>query len=160
MFCRTAFQRGAARQKGLVFQLALPAFVDLAGDGEKFWGTAKARQDFSQSIEADSIEGPGQVCENCLQTHVLFSAFLLYLLQACSCVPILKHRHPPPPPPAPHLFCVLFSTADFGIQHGSFLEHVLSCCPQVVLTGSKLKTTSFYVTPLASRLKAPASRPD
>ena len=55
--------------------------MQLAEDGEKFGGTAKARQDFPQSITADSIKGLGQVYESCIQTHVLFSAFLLYLPQ-------------------------------------------------------------------------------
>ena len=50
-------------------------------DGEKFGGTAKACQDFSQSITADSIKGLGQIYESCLQTHVLFSAFFLCLPQ-------------------------------------------------------------------------------
>ena len=55
--------------------------MQLAEDGEKFGGTAKARQDFPQSITADSIKGLGQVYESCIETHVLFSAFLLYLPQ-------------------------------------------------------------------------------
>ena len=46
-----------------------------------FGGTAKARQDFPQSITADNIKGLGQVYESCIYTYVLFSAFLLYLLQ-------------------------------------------------------------------------------
>ena len=33
-----------------MLHLTLLAFMDLAEDGEKFGGTAKARQDFSQSI--------------------------------------------------------------------------------------------------------------
>ena len=44
-------------------------------------GPAQARQDFPQSIGADSIKGLGQVSESCIWTHVLFSAFLLYLPQ-------------------------------------------------------------------------------
>ena len=55
--------------------------LELAEDGEKFGGTAKARQDFPQSIMADSIKCLGRVYESCIQTHVLFSAFLLYLPQ-------------------------------------------------------------------------------
>ena len=55
--------------------------MDLAEDGDKFGGTAKARQDFPQSIMADSIKCLGRVYESCIQTRVLFSAFLLYLLQ-------------------------------------------------------------------------------
>ena len=55
--------------------------MELAEDGGKFLGTAKVRQDFPQSITADSIKGLGQVCESCIKTHVLFSAFLLYLPQ-------------------------------------------------------------------------------
>ena len=38
--------------------------MELAEDGEKFWGTANARQDFSQSITADGIKGLGQVYES------------------------------------------------------------------------------------------------
>ena len=55
--------------------------MELAEDGEKFGGTAKARQDFPQSIMADSIKGLGQVYESCIYTHVLFSVFHLYLPQ-------------------------------------------------------------------------------
>ena len=55
--------------------------MDLAEDGDKFGGTAKARQDFPQSIMADSIKCLGRVYESCIQTRVLFSAFLLYLPQ-------------------------------------------------------------------------------
>ena len=55
--------------------------MELVKDGEKFWGTAKACQGFQQSITADSIKGLGQVYESCIQSHVLFSAFLLYLPQ-------------------------------------------------------------------------------
>ena len=35
-------------------------------DGEKFRGTAKAHQDFPQSITADSIKGLDQVYESCI----------------------------------------------------------------------------------------------
>ena len=55
--------------------------MELAEDGEKFRGTAKARQDFPQCITADGIKGLRQVYEICIETHVLFSAFLLYLPQ-------------------------------------------------------------------------------
>ena len=55
--------------------------MDLAEDGEKLGGTAKACQDFPQSIAADGIKGLGQVYESCIQTHVLFPAFPLYLRQ-------------------------------------------------------------------------------
>ena len=55
--------------------------MELAEDGEKFGGTAKAHQDFPQSITADGIKGLRQVYEICIETHVLFSAFLLYLPQ-------------------------------------------------------------------------------
>ena len=40
--------------------------MEMAEDGEKFWGTAKARQDVPQSITADSIKDLGQVYESCL----------------------------------------------------------------------------------------------
>ena len=55
----------AARQRPIVLHLALQAFMQLAEDGETFWGTAKPRQDFPQSITADSIKGLGQVYESC-----------------------------------------------------------------------------------------------
>ena len=41
--------------------LTLLTFIELADDGEKLGGTAKARQDFPQSISADSIKGLGHV---------------------------------------------------------------------------------------------------
>ena len=56
-------------------------FMELVEDGEKFGETAKAHQDFPQSITADGIKGIGQVYESCIQTYALFSAFLLYLPQ-------------------------------------------------------------------------------
>ena len=71
----------AARQRPIVLHLTLLSFIQLAEDGEQFEGTANARQDFPQSITADSIKGLGQVYESCMQTCVLFSAFLLYLPQ-------------------------------------------------------------------------------
>ena len=40
----------AARQRPIVLHLTLLAFMELAEDGEKFRGTAKARQDFPQSM--------------------------------------------------------------------------------------------------------------
>ena len=40
--------------------------LEMAEDGEKFWGTANACQDFPQSITADSIKGLGQVYESCI----------------------------------------------------------------------------------------------
>ena len=55
--------------------------MELLEDGDKFFGTVKMRQDFPQSITADSIKGLGQVYESCIWTHVLLSAFLPYLLQ-------------------------------------------------------------------------------
>ena len=48
--------------------------MELAEDGEKFGGSAKACQDFPQSIMADSIKGLGKVYESCIQTYALFSA--------------------------------------------------------------------------------------
>ena len=71
----------AVQQRLIVLHLTLLTFMQLAEDGEKFGGTAKARQDFPKSITADSIKGLGQVYESCIQTYVLFSAFLLYLPQ-------------------------------------------------------------------------------
>ena len=52
-----------ARQKSIVFPLTLPIFIELAEDGEKYRGTAKARQDFTQSITAESIRSFDQVYE-------------------------------------------------------------------------------------------------
>ena len=51
----------AARQRPIVLHLTMLTLKQLAEDGEKFGGTAKARQDFPQSITADSIKGLGQV---------------------------------------------------------------------------------------------------
>ena len=62
-----------------MLHLTLLTFVELTEESEKFGGTARKRQDFPQSVTADSIKGLGQVYEKCIQTHVLFSAFLLYL---------------------------------------------------------------------------------
>ena len=56
----------AVRQRPLVLHLTLLTFMQLAEDGEKFGGTAKARQDFPQSITADSIKGLGQVYKSCM----------------------------------------------------------------------------------------------
>ena len=53
--------------------------MELAKDGEKIGGSAKARQDYPQSIAAE--KGLGQVYERRIQTCVLFSSFLLYLFQ-------------------------------------------------------------------------------
>ena len=53
----------AARQRPNVLHLTLLTFMELAEDGEKLGGTAKAHQDFPRSITADSIKGLGQVYE-------------------------------------------------------------------------------------------------
>ena len=71
----------AARHRPIVLHMTLLTFMELAEDGEKFWRAAKVRQDFPQSIMADSIKCLGRVYESCIQTRVLFSAFLLYLPQ-------------------------------------------------------------------------------
>ena len=55
-----------ARQRPIVLHLTLLTFMQLAKDGEKFEGTTKARQDFPQSITADSIKDLGQVYESCI----------------------------------------------------------------------------------------------
>ena len=74
-------------------------------------GTAKARQDFPQSITADSIKGLGQVYESCMQTCVLFSAFLLYLPQHAG------HVYGPSVGPEPTLaFSGEFSCAIVGMS--------------------------------------------
>ena len=56
----------AAGQRPIVLHLTLLTFMELAEDGEKFKETAKARQEFPQSITADSIKGLGQVYESCI----------------------------------------------------------------------------------------------
>ena len=56
----------AVRQRPIVLHLTLLTFMQLAEDGEKFRGTAKARQDFPRSITADSIKGLGQVYDSCI----------------------------------------------------------------------------------------------
>ena len=56
----------AAQKKPIVLHLTLLTFMELAEDGEKFKETAKARQEFPQSITADSIKGLGQVYESCV----------------------------------------------------------------------------------------------
>ena len=45
----------AVRQRPTVLHLTLLTIMEKAEDGEKFRGTAKARQDFPQSITTDSI---------------------------------------------------------------------------------------------------------
>ena len=57
---------GAAQQRPIVLHLTLLTLMELAEDGEKFWGTAKVHQDFPQSITADSIKSLGQVYESCI----------------------------------------------------------------------------------------------
>ena len=42
----------------------LHQILQLAEDGEKFWGTAKACHDVPQSITTDSIKGNGQLYES------------------------------------------------------------------------------------------------
>ena len=56
----------AARQRPNVLHLTLLTFMELAEDGEKLGGTAKAHQDFPRSITADSIKGLGQVYKSCI----------------------------------------------------------------------------------------------
>ena len=48
----------AARQTPTVLHLTLLTFIQLAEDGEKFGGTAKARHDFRQSITAKQYQRP------------------------------------------------------------------------------------------------------
>ena len=47
-----------------MLHLTLLTFMELAEDGENFGATAEERQDFPQSIRADSIKGLGQVYES------------------------------------------------------------------------------------------------
>ena len=47
----------AARQRPIVLHLTSLTFMELAEDGKKFGGMATVRQDFPQSIMADSIKG-------------------------------------------------------------------------------------------------------
>ena len=54
----------AARQRPIVLHLTSLTFMELAEDGKKFGGMATVRQDFPQSITADSIKGLGQVYES------------------------------------------------------------------------------------------------
>ena len=61
--CLTSFERW---QLPVVLHLTLLTFMELAEDGEKLVGTAKARQDFPNSITADSIKDLGQVNESCI----------------------------------------------------------------------------------------------
>ena len=56
----------AARQRPIVLHLTLLTFMDLAENVEKVWGTAKARQDFPQSITTEGIKDLGQVYESCI----------------------------------------------------------------------------------------------
>ena len=55
----------AARQRPIVLHLTLLT-MELAEDCEKFWGTAKTRQNFPHSITADSIKCLSQVYESCI----------------------------------------------------------------------------------------------
>ena len=71
----------AVQQRLIVLHLTLLTFMKLAEDGEKFGETAKAHQDFPQSITVDSIKGLSQVYKSCVKIHILFSAFLLSLPQ-------------------------------------------------------------------------------
>ena len=43
--------------------LTLLTFMELVVHDEKFWGTAKACQDFPQSITADSVKGHPKVAQ-------------------------------------------------------------------------------------------------
>ena len=56
----------AARQRPIVLHLTLLTFMEVVEVGVKFGGTAKACQDFPQSITADSIKGLYQVYESCI----------------------------------------------------------------------------------------------
>ena len=49
-----------------MLHLTFLTFMQLAEDGEKLGGTAKARQDLPQSITVDSIKGLGQIYESCI----------------------------------------------------------------------------------------------
>ena len=49
-----------------MLHLTLLTFMELAEDGEKLLAAAKVRQDFTQSIVADTVNGFGQVYENCI----------------------------------------------------------------------------------------------
>ena len=46
-----------------MLHLTLVTFTELAEDAENFGGTAKARQDFPQSITADSVKGHPKVAQ-------------------------------------------------------------------------------------------------
>ena len=65
--CLTPFEMGKLPDRDpFVLHLTLLTFMLLAEVGKKLWGTAKARQDFPQSITADSIKGRGQVYKSCI----------------------------------------------------------------------------------------------
>ena len=46
--------------------MTLLTFMQLAKDGEKFGGTAKAHQEFPQSIAVDNIKGLSEIYESCI----------------------------------------------------------------------------------------------
>ena len=56
----------AARKFPDVLHMTFLTLKELAEDGEKFWGAAKAHRDLPQSIAADSIKDLGRVYENCI----------------------------------------------------------------------------------------------
>ena len=65
--CLTPSEKGKLPDRDtIVFHLTLLTFMELAEVGEKFWGIAKANQDFPQCITADSIKGLCQVYESCI----------------------------------------------------------------------------------------------
>ena len=72
-----------ARQRPIVLHLTLLAFMELAEDGEKFFGTAKARQDFPQSI-MDYIRAENKLASTYflfrLQVTTFFFSFSLLQL--------------------------------------------------------------------------------
>ena len=72
-----------------MLHLTLLTFMELAEDGEKFGGSAKACQDFPQSIMADSIKGLGQVYESCIQTCSLHFPCICLSMKIMSKAPLL-----------------------------------------------------------------------
>ena len=54
----------------IVLHQTLLTFMALAEDDEKFWGTAKAHQDFPKSIAAGSTKGLGQAYESCINMYI------------------------------------------------------------------------------------------
>ena len=85
---------------------ASPDLADLyevgGGDGEEFWGTAKARHDFSLSIAADLIKGLGQIYERPTDPYSVPCVYRTLILSCiCFSTMIIQYDYDVP-------FCNLF----------------------------------------------------